>query len=88
MANFYANLTPEDVATLDGLSRLLLELRESQGQLLARHAASDAADLLERIRTGVVTEHTAYEDYLGVCVIEAHREQIRLDLKGYMLEIG
>ncbi|MBI5461584.1 MAG: hypothetical protein HY941_05285 [Gammaproteobacteria bacterium] len=88
MANFYDNLSAEDVFALDGLARLLLELRDSRAQLLARHAASDEADLLERIRTGTVAEHPAYEDYLGACAIEATREQIRLDLKNFMLEIG
>lgn len=88
MAAFYENLSHEDVAALDGLARLLLELRDSRAQLLARHAASDEAELLERIRTGGVPAHPAYDDYLGVRAIESARERIRLDLKGYMLGMG
>lgn len=88
MANFYDKLSPGDVAALDGLARLLLELRDSRAQLLARHAVGDAQELLERIRTGGVQAHPAYEDYLGVRAIDDARERIRLDLKGYMLEMG
>lgn len=88
MANFYENLSAEDVTALDGLSRLLLELRDSRAQLLARYAASDEAALLERIRSGAVAEHPAYEDYLGALGIEADREQLRMEIKDYMQEIG
>jgi hypothetical protein len=88
MPNFYENLAPEDVETLDRLSRLLIELRESRLQLLARHGAEDEAELLERIRRGEVPEHPAYEDYLGASVITATRESIRSELKNYMLNIN
>lgn len=88
MAGFYDNLSHEDVAALDGLARLLLELRDSRAQLLARHAAADEADLLERIRSGAVAEHPAYEDYLGIRGIVATRERIRGELRDYMLTMG
>jgi len=88
MASFYDNLSAEDVTALDGLSRLMLELRDSRAQLLARYAASDEMDLLERIRTGVVAEHPAYEDYLGALGIEVMREHLRQEIKDYMAEIG
>lgn len=88
MANFYDNLSAEDITTLDGLSRLMLELRDSRAELLARYAASDEAALLERIRGGVVPEHPAYDDYLGALDIEANREQLRQEIKDYMAEIG
>lgn len=88
MANFYDNLSPEDITTLDGLSRLMLELRDSRAELLARYAASDEAALLERIRSGAVPEHPAYDDYLGALDIEANREQLRQEIKDYMAEIG
>ncbi len=87
MPAFYDNLTPEDVETLDRLARLLIELRESHRQLLARHGAEDEAELLERIRRGEVGEHPAYEDYLGARLIEATRETIRAELKDYMLQL-
>jgi hypothetical protein len=88
MANFYDNLAPEDVSALDGLSRLMLELRDSRAELLARYAASDEADLLGHIRSGTVAEHPGYEDYLGALGIETMREQLRQEIKDYMAEIG
>ena len=88
MANFYENLAPEDVTALDTLARLLLELRESRDQLLARHAAADETELLERIRSGAVAEHPAYEDYLGIRSIVLTRERIRGELRDYMLAMG
>lgn len=87
MPNFYENLAPQDIEMLDRLSRLLIELRESREQLLARHGVNDEAALLERIRGGELPEHPAYEDYLGASTITAAREAIRNELKQYMLEI-
>lgn len=87
MAGFYENLSPEDVARLDGLARLLLELRESRATLLARHGVDDEAALIERIRAGAIAEHPAYEDYLGARAIAGTREAIRAELKDYLLRI-
>lgn len=87
MAAFYDNLSPEDVDTLDRLSRLLIELRESRNALLARHGVEDEEALLAKIHAGELDEHPAYEDYLGARTITALREAIRTDLKEYMLRI-
>ncbi|MCC6533007.1 MAG: hypothetical protein IT531_10700 [Burkholderiales bacterium] len=87
MASFYRNLSADEVATLDRLSRLLIELRENRERLLERHGAADEAALIARIRDGDIAEHPAYEDYLGAAIIAATREAIRADLKQYMLSI-
>lgn len=87
MADFYRDLSTDDVMTLDRLSRLLLELRESRRELLARHGAEDEPALLERIRTGATPEHPAYEDYLGASTIAATCEEIRGELKQFMLDL-
>lgn len=88
MAAFYDKLAPGEVETLDRLSRLLIELRESRLQLLARHGTEDEGQLLERIRGGEIAEHPAYEDYLGARLITATREMIRAELKDYMLKLN
>lgn len=87
MQAFYDRLSPDDVDTLDRLARLLLELRDSHAALLARHNVDNEAELLERIRSGALAEHPAYEDYLGACIIHQTREAIRADLKTTMLGI-
>lgn len=84
---FYENLSTEDVARLDALARLLLELRESRRLLLARHGVDEETTLLERIRAREVPEHPAYEDYLGVRTIAAMRESIRAELRDHLLRI-
>jgi hypothetical protein len=81
---FYDKLSAGDVETLDRLARLLLELRDSRTQLLARHGVEDEEQLLARITSGALPEHPAYEDYLGARSIGALREAIRSDLKTYM----
>ena len=87
MPNFYDNLTAEDVATLDRLSMLLIDLRESRDKLLQRHASASIEELLEKIRARDVDEHPVYEDYLGARIIETTREEIRSSLRDYMLQI-
>ena len=87
MANFYDNLSPEDVEVLDKLSMLLIELKESRGELLDRYKTESDQDLLANIKSGAVDEHPGYEDYLGAKIIHQSREDIRSDLRDYMLEI-
>ena len=87
MAIFYDNLCAEDVDTLNRLTNLLHDLRDSHAALLARHGAGDEDTLLAMIRAGAAGEHPAYEDYLGARTIAALRETIRADLKDYLLTI-
>lgn len=87
MPVFENNLPPEDAETLDALSRLLLELRESRIALLARYEVEEEDMLLEKIKRGETPEHPAYEDYLGAKAITATRETIRAELRDYMLQI-
>ena len=88
MNNFYENLAPEDVAGLDHLAKLLIELRESRMTLLARYAVASEEDLFERLHAGKLPEHTAYEDYLGARIITSTRAAIRSQLRDYMLQIN
>ena len=88
MAAFYDNLTHAEIKTLDGLSRLMMELRDSRRQLLERYGTESESALLERIHAGELAEHPAYDDYLGAHIIAATHDQIRAELKNYMLEIN
>jgi len=87
MSTFYNNISPEDVQTLDKLSMLLIELRESREALLNKHKVESEEQLLEQIQQGSVSEHPAYEDYLGMKVITQTREAVRKELRDYMLEV-
>ena len=87
MAGFYDKLAAEDVAVLDRLSRLLIELRENRLSLLQRHGCGDEDELMAKIRSGTVSEHPAYEDYLGAKIITQTRAALRRELRDYLLEI-
>ena len=56
MDDFYENLAPEDVAILDQLSKLLIELRESHMTLLARYEVASEDDLYDRLRAGKLAD--------------------------------
>ena len=77
MANFFEKLDPDEVAEIDILSRLAYELRENRIAILRPHSAEDEAALLQKIRTGVVDEHPAYEHYLAARIIGDTRETVR-----------
>ena len=87
MTGFYENLSPEDVAVLDRLAQLLIELRESHMALLARYAVASEDDLYDRLRDGRIEEHTTYEDYLGARIIESTRQAVRTQMRDYMLQL-
>lgn len=87
MANFYDNLSAEDIEVLDKLSMLLIELKEGRLELLERHKTESEPELLANIKSGTADEHSSYEDYLGAKIIHENRENIRKDLRDYMLEI-
>lgn len=61
-------------------ARALYRLRESRKALLKQYDTEDEPQLLDRIRSGAVAEHPAYEHYLGALVIEQGRMQLREEL--------
>lgn len=77
MAHFFENLDPETAAELDQLSRLLYELREHLGSVLAAYGAADPAALLVQIESGAVAEHPAYEHYLSARILADTRDAAR-----------
>lgn len=77
MTNFFASIDPEEAAEIDILSRLAYELRENRSAILRSHGAEDEAALLQKIRTGVVGEHPAYELYLAARILADTRETVR-----------
>ena len=77
MANFFEKLDPDEVAEIDILSRLAYELRENRIAILRPHGADDEAALLQKIHTGMVDEHPAYEHYLAARIIGDTRDTVR-----------
>jgi len=88
MANLFNQLDPGDAQRVDRLAKLAFELRENRAALLRQHGADDEAQLLERIRSGAVAEHPAYEHYLGARILAEAREALRSELGGLLLELN
>lgn len=77
MSNFFENLEPDEAAEIEQLSRLVYELRENRNAVLKPYGAEDEAALLQKIQTGAVDEHPAYEHYLAARVLADTRETVR-----------
>lgn len=67
-----------DTETLETLyATTLYSLRESRKQMLRQYAVDSEAGLLEKIRSGELDEHPAYEHYLGALIIDQARTHVR-----------
>lgn len=84
MTNFYDKLPFEAATRMEALSRLMYELRENRARLLAPYSVEDEVQLLERIRTGCVAEHPAYEHYLGARALGDARDAARDELRAML----
>lgn len=80
MADFYRGLDPDGALEAGQLARLVYELRENSRLVLQAHDVTDAAALLERIRTGAVDEHPGYESYLAARILDDTRADARAAL--------
>ena len=79
MKSFFEGLDPGDAELIESYSRLTFVLRENRKLLLEQHGAEDEKALLDKITTGTIAEHPAYEHYLSAKVIADTRETIRAE---------
>lgn len=86
MASFFENLDPDTAEEIEQLSRLVYELRENRNTVLTTLGAEDEADLLQRIQSGAVAEHPAYEHYLAARILADTRETVRAILAQRLAE--
>lgn len=87
MQNFYENLPYEDAEQLQQLSQMVYDFRISRSKLLEQYDVADEAALLEKIRTGIVSEHPAYDHYLSARILDEMREIIRAELKDFLPKV-
>lgn len=88
MINFFERVPFEEAAQMERLSRLMYELRENRNELLRPYGVGDEASLLEKIVSGAVPEHPAYEHYLGALTVSETREAVSAELKQLLKEMG
>ena len=71
----------EDTENLQNLyAKTTYLLRESRKEILKSYQVECEAALLEKIRSGELPEHPAYEHYLSALILEQTRMQIRAEM--------
>ena len=80
MPEFFESLPFEAATEIEQLARLAYELRENRQAVLQFHEVADEAALLQKIQSGEVDEHPAYEHYLAARILEDTRETARAAL--------
>lgn len=80
MPESFESVAFETATEIEQLARLAYELRENRQAVLQFHEVVDEAALLQRIQSGEVAEHPAYEHYLAARILEDTRETARAAL--------
>lgn len=86
MKSFYEGLEQDDAELIETLSRASYELRENRKMLLEQYGATEEKTILERITTGEIAEHPAYEHYLSVTILTEMQEAVRGELANILQE--
>ncbi len=86
MPEFFETVPFETATEIEQLSRLAYELRENRKAILQFHNVADEAALLQKIQTGAVAEHPAYEHYLAARILADTRETARAALAERLME--
>ncbi len=87
MNPFYENMSPDDIVNIEQYTRLIHDLRSSRDGILKQYEAADAAGLFDKIRSGAVAEHPAYDHYLSLKILDEMRETVRNELKDYLPKV-
>jgi hypothetical protein len=80
MKSYFEGLDHDDAELIESLSRVTYELRENRKLLLEQHGVEDEQALLDKIKTGEIAEHPAYEHYLSAHILATTRNAIRDEL--------
>lgn len=69
MRNIFDTLPPADALAMEGLTRLVYELRENRRRILDGWQVADEAALLAGVLDGTLPEHPAFDAWLGARVL-------------------
>ncbi len=81
------DVSAEAEVMIDRATNLIYELREGRDQILKKYEVSEVEQLKDKIFTGKLEEHPAYEDYLGLQILLSTRESIRKEIKDFLQEL-
>lgn len=84
MVDFFANTDWDVAQTLERLSRLSFELRESRDGVLRYYGIRHEDELRARIAAGDVAEHPAFEHVLAMRILHDSREAVRRQIAAGM----
>jgi len=84
MKSYFEGLDHDDAELIESLSKVTYILRENRKLLLEQHGADDEQALLDKISSGDIAEHPAYEHYLSACILASTRNEIRDELSKVM----
>lgn len=87
MKSFYEGFQQSDAELIESLSRASYEMRESRKVLLERYSVTEENALLERIVTGDVPEHPAYEHYLSASILAELHVVVRGELETILQQV-
>lgn len=73
---------PENLQKLYAKTNFVL--REARKEVLKQYQVENEAALLEKVRSGQLEEHPAYDHYLGALIIEQTRQHVRADMMAQM----
>lgn len=88
MKLFFAGMNAEQAVGIDLAAKAAFDMRENRKSLLQKHQVGNETELLEKIRSGALEEHPAYEDYLSAKILRDAYEGIRAELKEHLLEVN
>jgi hypothetical protein len=84
----YEQLPPDTAMEVQQVARLIYETRENRRTVLAAVGATDDAGLLERITSGDIAEHPAYEHYLAARILGETHEDLRRFMAETLQEVN
>lgn len=88
MKLFFAGMNPDQATEIDRVAKAAFEMRENRKLLLEKYKVESEAELMDKIRSGALEEHPAYEDYLSAKILHESYENIRTGLKEHLLEVN
>lgn len=86
MASFYEDIEPDLAVEIELLAQLIYELRENRNAILQPYGVENESLLLQRIQSGAVDEHPAYDHYLSARILADTREAVRETVAEYLKE--